>query len=100
MYSQVGFYLAVVVAALAGCNQTVVRPPSIASDAGTKAVAKYDANKDGVLDYQELASAPGLRAAVVRIKKLSKPRESLPPESVVKSQKISAAEIDARIAEW
>lgn len=72
----------------------------IASDAGTKAVAKYDANKDGVLDYQELAKAPGLRAAAARIKKLSRPREPLPSDSALQSQKISAADIDARIKEW
>jgi hypothetical protein len=102
MHTQFRFHLACVLAALtvAGCGQKAVRPSEIASNAGTNAVTKYDANKDGVLDDQELANAPGLRAAVVRIKKLSRPRESLPSESVVKSQKISAAEIDARIGEW
>ncbi len=68
--------------AVAGCRQTGVRPPGIASDAGAKAVAKYDANNDGVLDYQELAKAPGLRAAVARVKKLSRPREPVPSDSV------------------
>ena len=43
------------VLALAGCQPKVVRPMEIASDAGAKAVAKYDTNKDGVLSYQELA---------------------------------------------
>jgi hypothetical protein len=85
---------------VAGCGPASVRPSAIASDAGAQAVAKYDANKDGVLDYKELAKAPGLRAAVGTIKKLAKPRHPAPPESELQSAKISAAEIDARINEW
>jgi hypothetical protein len=86
--------------AVAGCQQKVVRPMDVASDAGAKAVAKYDANKDGVLSYQELAKAPGLRAGVATIKKLVKYRGPRPAESELQRAKIGAAEIDARIAEW
>ena len=67
-----------------GCPHTPDRiyPPSInASAAGAKAIEMYDANKDGALDYQELAKAPGLRAAVGTIKKLAKFRHPPPPES-------------------
>ena len=59
-----------------------------------------DTNKDGVLDYEELAKAPGLRAAMAKIKKLVKIRGAAPSESQLKSVKISAEEIDARIQEW
>ena len=62
---------------------------SIASDAGSQAVAKLDANKDGVLDYDELAKAPGLRAAVPTIKKMGNFRGPPPSESQLKSAKIS-----------
>jgi len=72
----------------------------IASDAGTQAVAKFDANHDGMLDYDELAKAPGLRAGVVMIKKMAQAREPAPAESQLKGVKISAEEIDARIQEW
>jgi hypothetical protein len=72
----------------------------IASDAGAQAVAKYDANKDGALDYTELAKAPGLQAAVAKIKKLVKRRSDVPSESQLLSAKITADEIDARIKEW
>ena len=40
----------------------------IASDAGAQAIAQLDANKDGFLDYDELAKAPGLRAGMAKIK--------------------------------
>ena len=73
---------------------------SIASDAGSQAVAKLDANKDGVLDYDELAKAPGLRAAVPTIKKMGNFRGPPPSESQLKTAKITAEEIDARIQEW
>ena len=72
----------------------------IASDAGAKAIAQLDANKDGVLDYDELAKAPGLRAGVATIKKLATFRGPKPPESQLRSEKISAEEIDARIQAW
>jgi len=72
----------------------------IASNAGSQAIAKYDANKDGVLDYKELNGAPGLQAAVATIKKLAKPRHPPPSESELLGATITAAEIDARIREW
>ena len=71
----------------------------IAPDAGAQAIAKYDANKDGSLDYQELAKAPGLRAGVATIKKLVS-RRTEPSEEQLQSAKITAAEIDARIQVW
>jgi len=71
----------------------------IASDAGAKAVAKLDENHDGSLDYNELTRAPGLRAAVSRIKKLGS-RHAGTSESQLHSTKITAADVDARIAEW
>ena len=51
--------VAVVVAVASGCGGKPVRPLEIASDAGKQAVNTLDANKDGVLDYKELAKAPG-----------------------------------------
>jgi hypothetical protein len=105
MQTQIRFHLGLVLVALAavavaGCKKAVVRPAEIPLDAGAKAIAKYDANKDGVLDYKELAKAPGLRAAVATIKKMVKPRHPAPPESQLQSAKISADEINARIKEW
>jgi hypothetical protein len=72
----------------------------IASNAGSQAIATLDANKDSVLDYAELAKAPGLRAGVPTIKKLVTSRSPAPPESQLQTQKISAEEIDARIKQW
>ena len=72
----------------------------IASNAGAQAIAQLDANKDGVLDYNELAKAPGLRAAVARIKNLASFRSPPPSESQLQSQKISADDINARIQQW
>jgi hypothetical protein len=93
-------FLALAAVYLSGCGPKVVRPPSIPSGAGERAIAKYDANKDGSLDYQELAKAPGLRAAVPMIKKMVKPRHPAPDASQLQTAKISAADIDARIDEW
>ncbi len=84
---------------VSGCGHRV-SPMGIASNAGTRAVAEYDANKDGSLDYDELAKAPGLRAAVAKIKNLIKRRGEVPEESELQSVKITAAEIDARIQQW
>ncbi|MGO9114275.1 MAG: hypothetical protein ACLP9L_34095 [Thermoguttaceae bacterium] len=97
-----GFALVGVVAlAVSGCGGSAIRPMAIASNAGAQAVAKYDANKDGALDYDELAKAPGLQAAVAKIKKLAKGRRAEEPsESQLRSAKITADEIDARIQEW
>ena len=92
--------LALAVSGCGGGSQSAVRPMDIASDAGAQAVAKLDANKDGLLDYDELAKAPGLRAGVAKIKKMVKIRGPAPSESQLKSVKITAEEIDARIQEW
>ena len=104
MQKSIGFHLSfglvgAAVLAVSGCGGSI-RPMEIAPDAGARAVAKFDANKDGFLDYKELAKAPGLRAAVAKIKKLAKPRRPPPPESQLRSAKITAEEIDARIQEW
>jgi hypothetical protein len=103
-----GFGLVGVAAlAVSGCGgkaPSAVKPMEIASDAGTQAIKKYDKNHDDALDYEELAKAPGLRAGVAKIKNLTTfhgPKPS--PEKLkeqLKSAKITAEEIDARIAEW
>ena len=95
-------YVIVALAAISasGCGPAVIRPPEIAPGAGDRAIAKYDANKDHALNYQELAKAPGLRAGMATIKKLYQPRRPPPPDSQVQSAKITAEEIDARINEW
>ena len=73
----------------------------IASNAGAQAIAQLDANHDGVLDYSELAKAPGLRAGVAKIKNLATAfRGPAPSESQLQNAKISAEEIDARIQHW
>ena len=93
----------IVALAVVGCGSkapTAIQPMEVASDAGHRAIEKYDANKDGVLDYNELAKAPGLRSGLARIKKLGTFRGPKPSESQLKDLKISADEIDARIKEW
>jgi hypothetical protein len=105
MQKQTGFRLGFALGAMAalavsGCGHARVRPMEIASDAGAQAVAKYDTNKDGALDYTELAKAPGLQAAVAKIKKFVKRRGEIPSENQLASAKITAEEIDARIKEW
>jgi len=104
MQKQTGFRLDfclvwLIALVVSGCGHSV-RPMKIASNAGSQAVAKYDANKDGALDFDELAKAPGLRAGIATIKKLVKPRGEAPTENDIRSAKITAAEIDARIQEW
>jgi hypothetical protein len=89
------------VVAASGCGGHTVAPaPGIASGAGDRAIAKYDTNGDKALDYDELAKAPGLRAAIATIKKFGDPRRGPPSESQLRGAKITAADIDARIAEW
>jgi hypothetical protein len=83
-----------------GCGSHGPRPPEFASDAGNRAVAKYDTNKDGALDYDELAKAPGLQSAVATIKKMGNSRHGPPSESELHSAKITAADIDDRIKQW
>jgi hypothetical protein len=108
MLTLVAFRSAIAITALAGLSavgcgrssSTTVRPMDIASDAGERAVAKYDTNHDGVLDYQELAKAPGLRAAVPTIKKMAKFHQPTPSENQLQGVKVSAAEIDSRIKQW
>jgi hypothetical protein len=101
---RVGIGLAgIVVVAVAGCGgkaPSAVRPMEIASDAGSQAVAKYDTNKDGQLDYKELEKAPGLRAGIGTIKKIAVFRRPPPPLSQIQGAKITAEEIDARIQAW
>jgi len=97
--SCLGFLLiGAAILAVSGCGRRV-RPIEIASDAGSQAVAKYDVNKNGVLEYKELDKAPGLQAGVATIKKLAKPRH-FPSESELLAATITAEEIDARIREW
>ncbi len=83
-----------------GRSPSAIQPMEIASNAGAQAMAQLDANKDGFLDYNELAKAPGLRAGVASIKKMATFRGPKPSESQLQSAKISAEEIDARIQEW
>ena len=79
---------------------SAVKPPEIAANAGKQAIDQLDANHDNLLDYNELAKAPGLRAAVATIKKLAVFRGPPPQESQVRAAKISAEEIDARVQQW
>jgi hypothetical protein len=92
--------IGVVTVANCGCGGKAVHPMEIAADAGNQAVNQLDSNKDGTLDYNELAKAPGLRVAVAKIKKLARFRGPVPPESQIRAAKITAQEIDARIQEW
>jgi hypothetical protein len=57
------------------------------SNAGAAAIAAHDADKDGSLSESELKGAPGLMAALKQADTNS-------------DGKLSAAEIDARIAAW
>jgi hypothetical protein len=88
------------VLAVAGCGHSRTRPMAIASNAGAKAIELYDANKDGVLDYKEMAETPGLRSAVARIKKIGNRRGPAPSDRDLWSTTISADDIDERIKEW
>jgi hypothetical protein len=55
----------------AGCSgPNNVSPPSLSpSEAASKALADYDANKDGVLDEKELEKCPALKSALKKIDK-------------------------------
>jgi hypothetical protein len=72
-----------------GCNssQGRVRPPGYSDSAGADAVAAYDRNKDGALSGEELDKVPALKAAQAQI-------------DLDGDRKITAAEIDARVANW
>jgi len=77
-------------AALGGCgggSTPRVQPRDIAAGAGQRAMELYDTNKDGFLDQGELDHVPGLKAALTQV-------------DTNGDGKISAAEIDARIAAW
>jgi hypothetical protein len=75
--------------AAAGCSreEPPVQPLGIAADAAKRAMELYDANQDGYLEGAELDKVPGLKAA-------------LPQVDSNHDGKISAEEIEARIASW
>ena len=57
---------------LAGCSGKPKPPPSSGVNpqaAGAKAIADFDANKDGKLNAEELKKCPGLQDAVKRVDK-------------------------------
>ncbi|MEX0642081.1 MAG: hypothetical protein WD468_05240 [Pirellulales bacterium] len=74
---------------LAGCSRGPSRlvAPEVSSKAGEIAVGKYDTDKDGRLNAQEISESPALNSAMARI---DKDGDSL----------ITAAEIDGRVNEW
>lgn len=72
-----------------GCSSP---PPRVvaeapAANAGAAAIEAHDADKDGLLSEQELANAPGLKAGMKQA-------------DADLDGKLSAAEIDARVAAW
>ena len=85
------FWLVVVLLAIAaGCSGKPAAPPKSGVDpqaAGAKAIADYDANKDGRLSEEELKKCPGLASAVKRVDK-------------DKDGQLSAEEIAGRIQSW
>lgn len=64
-----------------------VAPEAPASNSSATAIEAHDADKDGLLNEQELVKAPGLKAA-------------LKQADADLDGKLSAAEIDQRIAVW
>ncbi|MGA2066281.1 MAG: EF-hand domain-containing protein [Thermoguttaceae bacterium] len=72
-----------------GCGRAPSRvsPLGIAPDAARKALELYDADGDGFLEGAELDKVPGLKAALRQV-------------DADHDGKISAEEIDARIASW
>jgi len=73
-----------------GCSgrPSRVHPPSIsASEAGSGAVAKYDANKDGAIGGEELDKAPSLKSSLDKLDANS-------------DGKVTADEVTARIKQW
>jgi hypothetical protein len=89
--------------ALAACSSRETPPPTaepIAPDTAQQALKTLDTNGDGSLDMKELEKAPGLKQAVVRIKKLAAGRGAPPSPDKLKGEKITADEINGRIQEW
>jgi hypothetical protein len=80
---------AAAIVAVAGCSQRPSRlvPPDVSSNAGSSAIEKFDADKNGSLDGKELGASPALKSAVARIDKDG-------------DAKLTAAEIDERIQTW
>lgn len=74
---------------LCGCTgaPSPLYAPAIPDDAGQAALAKYDANSDGVIGDGELDKSPALKSALRRIDQNN-------------DGKISAEEINQRIAAW
>lgn len=75
---------------LAGCSGKPKPPPSSGVDpqaAGAKALADFDANKDGKLSEEELKKCPGLKSAIKRVDKDG-------------DGQLSAEEIAGRIQSW
>ena len=65
-----------------------VMPPAIdAEKAGRLAIAQYDANRDGLIDRQELEKAPALKASIGNL-------------DTNKDRKVSGQEIAARVQSW
>jgi hypothetical protein len=73
-----------------GCSGRPSAPPGSDIDpasAGAKAVADYDANKDGKLNEAELQQCPSLRSALKRVDKDG-------------DSQLTAEEISSRIQKW
>jgi EF hand len=72
-----------------GCTGELSRalPPKYNSNAGSDALREFDSNRDGALDTQELAKAPGLQAALDQV-------------DADGNGKLTAREIDDRINNW
>ena len=78
-----------IIGALAGCSHgpSALAPPRINPNAGQAAIEKYDANGDGSIDGDELKKVPALKTSMARADKN-------------RDGKITAEEIDERIAAW
>ena len=72
----------------------------IASDAGAQAIAKFDANKDGASRLRRIGQGPGLAGRPGKDQEDDQLSRSRAAESQLRSAKITAEEIDARIQEW
>ncbi len=83
------FCLLTIILCFAGCAKAPSRviPEAPASNSSAAAISAHDVDKDGLLNEQELQKAPGLKAA-------------LKQADANGDGKLSAAEIDQRIAAW